>query len=121
LPLNLYALHQFKSENLQVIRFTQDEVQLDYCLVNRVEFREKRCNITLKNATSAKRAVNVQVWVLNNALIEIWRRSEKWALSSLQPDQVHVISCEFKPLVPDVVWNEKARTDTPARVVIQTV
>ncbi|MBS0203528.1 MAG: hypothetical protein JSS49_11555 [Planctomycetes bacterium] len=61
------------------------------------------------------------MWVLNKSLIELWHQTEKWALKSLQPDESHLVSWDFKPAVPSVVWNEQARNETPAWIVIDSL
>lgn len=99
-------------------RFVEDDIQLDYSIVNRLEFREKRCNLTLKNPSEKKQPVDIKIWVLNGALIEIWSQLERWTLTSLQPGQMHACSWDFKPSVPDTVWNEKARLLEPYWVII---
>lgn len=117
-PRALYSDHSAKSDNLQVLPFEQDEILVEHRLVHLVEFRDKRCNVTLKNRTGKRHPVNVQIWVLNNALIQLWGQSEKWVLASLQPAQIHSVSWEFKPIVPEVIWNSKARNEDPAWIVI---
>jgi len=61
------------------------------------------------------------VWVLNKSLIQLWHQSEKWSLSTLQPNQIHVFSWDFIPAVPDVIWNVKARGQAPAWIIIDAL
>lgn len=103
------------------IDFALDEITLDHGIAHRIEFREKRCNLTLKNKTTTRQAVTVRVFVLNAALIEIWKQTERWSLASLQPDQIHAVSWTFSPELPDVVWNEKARLIEPRWIVVDVL
>ena len=121
IPSNLYDHERPDGEKRRIFTFEQAEMLLEHRVVHRIEFREKHCNLTLKNVTAIRQAVNVHVWVLNKSLIEIWHQTEKWSLTSLQPDQVHVVSWEFKPSVPDVVWNEDARSESPTWVIVDAL
>ena len=121
IPLNLYSHEQPDGDKRRILEFATDELLLEHGIVHRIEFREKRCNLTLKNVTAKRHSVNVRVWVLNKALIVLWHQTEKWSLTSLKPDQIHLVSWEFTPTVPDVVWNEDARDPTPGWIVVDAL
>ena len=120
IPNSLFVHNSPPEGRRRVVEFSAGELLIEHRIVLRIEFTEKRCNLTLKNCGAKKQSVQVKVWVLNRTLIELWRQTEKWTLASLQPDQSHLVSWEFKPAVPDVVWNEKARDDVPAWIVIDS-
>lgn len=120
-PNFVYSHNRPEGFKRHVTEFTNAEIQIDVGIVNRIEFREKRCNLTLKNISPKRHTVNVRVFVLNRSFIELWRQTEKWSLTSLQPDQVHLVSWEFHPAVPDVVWHEKAREPDPMWVVVDVL
>lgn len=118
LPERLYSDRDLADGKRRVLEFVEGEMELNFGIIHRLEFTDKRCNVTLRNTDHVKHSVNVKVYVLNSSLIEIWQQSEKWLLTSLQPDQVHLVSWEFKPAVPSVVWNLQARDNTPAWIVV---
>ena len=121
IPPNFYSDRDLSDGKRRVIEFEDGEIVLEHGIVQRIEFTDKRCNLTLRNPSPKRHAVHVKVWVLNKSLVEVWHQSEWWALTSLQPDQSHVVSWDFKPAVPSVVWNEKARDLTPAWIVIDSL
>jgi hypothetical protein len=121
IPNNLYSQEPAAGTKRHILPFALGEALLELGVVHRIEFREKRCNLTLKNSSPKRQSVNVRVWVLNKSLIELWHQTEKWNLTSLQPDQSHVVSWEFNPAVPDVVWNLKARDVAPAWVIVDSL
>lgn len=118
---NLYSDGHPGTDKRRILEFMTDETLLEQGIIHRIEFREKRCNVTLKNVTPHRQSVNIKIWVLNKSLIELWHQSEKWMLTSLQPDQSHVISWEFTPSIPDVVWNLKARDCNPAWIIVDAL
>ena len=65
---NLYSAHRATSEKILTIRFETEDILVDHGILHRIEFREKQCNVTLKNQTTVKQTVNVRVWVLNGAI-----------------------------------------------------
>ena len=119
--INLRLGKQLAADQRRIVEWEAEEILVELGIVFRIEFRGSRCNLTLKNTQDKKQSVNVRVYVLNNALIEIWQQSEKWTLASLQPNQVHVTSWEFTPSLPDVVWNEKAGSIFPRWVVVDVI
>lgn len=120
-PPNLYADDAAKSNQRRVLPFTTGEALVEHVIVQRVEFTDKRCNLTLKNPTSQRQRVHVRVYVLNSDLVELWRQAERWRLSRLQPGQSHMISWEFAPQVPEVIWDQRLRENSePAWVLIYT-
>ena len=121
-PINLYSADAPKGDKRRVIEFATGEILLEHGVVHRIEFTDKRCNLTLKNPTPKRQAVNVKVWVLNSGLVELWHQIEKWSLTSLQPDQSHLVSWDFKPVVPSVIWSPREREDNlPAWIVIDAI
>lgn len=120
-PLNLSVHNQAAKSRRLVLEFATGEMFIEHGIVQRIEFTEKRCNLTLRNGLDKPQPVNVKVWVLNRALIAVWSESERWRVSSLQPDQSHSVSWQFTPAVPDVVWNEKARDASPSWIIVETV
>ena len=119
---NNFFFHDPPSEGKRrILEFNTGELLIEHGVVYRIEFTEKRCNLTLKNSTAKRQSVHVRLWVLNKSLIEIWRQTEKWSLTALQPDQSHLVSWEFKPEVPDVIWNQKARDAVPTWLVIDAL
>ena len=121
IPINLFSHEPPPGDKRRILKFTTNEILVEHGIVHRIEFREKRCNLTLKNLTSRRQSVNVRVWVLNKSLIQLWHQSEKWSLSTLQPNQIHVFSWDFIPAVPDVIWNVKARGQAPAWIIIDAL
>ena len=119
--INLRSDNQLPSDKRRILEFGNEEFLVELGVVYRLEFRGSRCNLTLKNTTDKRQSVNVRIHVLNRSLMEIWHQSEKWALSSLQPDQVHVASWDFVPAVPDVVWNEESRSIAPSWIILDVV
>ena len=121
IPANLYSENQPDGDKRRILEFELGEILLEHGIVHRIEFTEKRCNLTLKNVFPKRKSVHVRVWILNKALIELWRQTERWNLTSLQPDQSHLVSWEFNPAVPDVVWNQKAREVAPAWIIVDVL
>ena len=119
-PLNLSDHNQASNGRRMVLEFVTGELVIEHGVVQRIEFTEKRCNLTLRNSEKKPQPVGVKVWVLNRALIEIWSQTERWRVSSLQPDQSHLVSWAFATAVPDVVWNTKARDAAPQWIVVET-
>ncbi len=120
-PTNLYADDAAMNNQRRVFPFTWGEALVEHGIVQRVEFTDKRCNLTLKNPTTKRQRVSVRVQVLNSDLVELWRQAEHWKLSRLQPDQSHVLSWEFLPQVPEVIWNlHQRQNNAPAWVLIYT-
>jgi hypothetical protein len=120
-PPNLHADDAARNNQRRVFPFTSGEILVEHGIVQRVEFTDKRCNLTLKNATSRRQRVHVKIYVLNSDLVELWRQAERWRLSSLQPDRSHLTSWAFAPRVPEVVWDQRLRENTrPAWVLICT-
>ncbi len=121
-PINLYSADAPKGDKRLVIEFATGEILLGHGVVHRIEFSDKRCNLTLKNPTPKRQSVNVKVWVLNSNLVELWHQTEKWSLTSLQPDQSHLVSWDFKPAVPRVIWNLRERENIfPAWIVVDAI
>lgn len=120
-PVNLRVTDRLESDQRIVVSFESGEIELNHSIAHRIEFLGKRCNLTLKNVSDKKFSVDVTVRVLNRALIEIWSKSEKWLMKSLMPGQSYTCSWEFTPMMPDVVWNEKARELIPAWVMVDAL
>ena len=121
-PISLYSADAPKGDKRRVIEFATGEILLEHGVVHRIEFSDKRCNLTLKNPTPKRQSVNVKVWVLNSGLVELWHQTEKWSFTSLQPDQSHLVSWDFKAVVPSVIWNPREREDNlPAWIVIDAI
>ncbi len=120
-PNNFYSNHQPKGDKRSILEFNTGEMLLEHGVIHRLEFTDKRCNLTLKNSSPKRQSVHVRVWVLNKSLIELWHQTEKWNLTTLQPDQTYLVSWEFSPAVPDVVWNEKARDTEPKWIVVDAI
>ena len=121
-PISLYSADAPKGDKRRVIEFATGEILLEHGVVHRIEFSDKRCNLTLKNPTPKRQSVNVKVWVLNSGLVELWHQTEKWSLTSLQPDQSHLVSWDFKSVVPHVIWSSREREDNlPAWIVIDAI
>ena len=121
-PTSLYSADAPKGDKRRVIEFAMGELLLEHGVVHRVEFSEKRCNLTLKNSAPKRQSVHVKIWVLNSDLVELWHQTERWSLTSLQPDQSHLVSWDFKPTVPNVIWNSRQRENSfPAWIVIDAI
>lgn len=121
-PISLYSADAPQGDKRLVIEFATGEILLEHEVVHRIEFSDKRRNLTLKNPTLKRQSVNVRVWVLSGGLIELWHQAEKWLLTSLQPDQSHLVSWDFKPAVPSVIWSPRERENNlPAWIVIDAI
>lgn len=107
-----------RSGDTVVLPFTNGEMDVGVGIVHRLEFSGARCNLTLRNRSSKAREVGVLVAVLDTRLVELWRQSENWLLSLLQPDQQYTVSWGFQPQVPAIVWNKKWRESARCAVVV---
>jgi len=76
-PISLYSADAPKGDKRRVIEFSTGEILLEHGVVHRIEFSDKRFNLTLKNPTPKRQSVNVKVWVLNSGLVELWHQTEK--------------------------------------------
>ncbi len=120
-PAKLYSDRDMSDGKRLVQKFSSGELLLEHGIVQRIEFAETRCNLTIRNETPARQSVHVKVFVLNKALIEIWHQTERWMLTRLDVDQCHTVSWEFKPAMPSAVWNDAARGLEPAWIVIDSL